>query len=169
MLACVWLGWSVSPNCFLQLADDLFDGIALTWHFKLSPCLNPTMNVGSAWGAGHTRSTYHLSSGTYFGGWSCTCPLPGEAFLFLWPSQQFQKYTNKLCYYSALRRFCFLVNHSALHNSYLNKFHRSTSPALRVLPSRRWFSAYSCRPQTFYRSCSSYSVWTSINRIGGNF
>jgi hypothetical protein len=34
-------------HSFLQFAKDLFDGVALSWHFDLSPCLNPNMKVGS--------------------------------------------------------------------------------------------------------------------------
>ena len=35
---------------FLQFPNDLFDGIALSWHLDLSPCLNPNMYVGSVFG-----------------------------------------------------------------------------------------------------------------------
>lgn len=35
---------------FSKLADDLFDCVAFSWHFDLSPSLNPNMDVGSAFG-----------------------------------------------------------------------------------------------------------------------
>jgi hypothetical protein len=36
--------------CFPQFANDLFDGAILSWHFDLSPSLNPNLKVGSAFG-----------------------------------------------------------------------------------------------------------------------